>query len=157
LGGEESPGVLFVRHAEISSISTRKEDAMGRSAKTHWPLLALAAGVALLTLGANGCPPYPLEPGTDCWHTETGTQQRFKTLPAGFFGEVNGEKSNPVINPLIELTGNVDPADVEDLLKKCGCPEKVEYEVSWLDRHGNPVDPDSKHRVQPGEDADDDG
>jgi hypothetical protein len=124
--------------------------AMGRSTKTLLPVLALAAGVALLSLGARGCPPQPLEPGVDCWHTETGTQQRFKTLPPGTFGSLDGTEktqSNPVTTQSIELTGNVDPADVEDLLAKCGCPEEVEYDITWLDPHGVETDPNSGHAV----------
>lgn len=118
---------------------------MKKPSKSLWPRLALAMGVALLSLGAIGCPPYPLEPGTDCWETQTGTQQRLKTLPAGFFGEVDGQKSNAMPNPLIELAGlPLDPGVVSEV---CGCPEEVEYDVTWLDPHGVPTEPDSGHAV----------
>jgi hypothetical protein len=86
-----------------------------------------------------------LKEGSDCWQTEPGTQQRLRTLPANFFGQ--GSKAVP--NPTIKFKGvPLPPARVKDPFPKgCGCPEKVDTKITWLDPHGN-VTRDMRHAVK---------
>ena len=119
---------------------------MRKPFRKQLPLPLAFAMIALLSLG-QACGPGPLEPGTDCWKTDTGTQQSLRTLPAGFFNQPGdtGPKSDAIPNPLIELMGN--PLSVDDVANVCNCPESVDYTITWLDPHGTPVPSDSRHAV----------
>lgn len=112
-----------------------------------WSPFVLLMAVALPSLGAIGCDAV-IEEGTDCWQTEAGTFQRLPTLPANFFGE--GSDAIPTAHAVIELEGvPLDPAFVAAPYPEgCGCPEDVEVELVWVDRHGSPVAGDSAHRVR---------
>lgn len=111
----------------------------------RWPVVVgLLMPLAVVGLTAQGCPS-ELAEGTDCWHTEPGTFQKLPTLPANFFGQ--GSRAIP--NPTIQFEGNpLDPDFVRAAYPRgCGCPEDVEVEVQWVDRHGSPVAADSAHAV----------
>jgi len=86
-----------------------------------------------------------LREGSDCWQTEPGTQQRLHTIPAGFFGR----GSQAVPNPTIKFKGVPLPtARVEGAFPpNCGCPDKVDVNITWTDQHGN-VTKDMRHAVK---------
>jgi hypothetical protein len=103
--------------------------------------LAIAAAVLL-----TGCPP-ELSPGTDCWATQAGSEQPIK-VPGNFFGPA----SDPV-DTVVALEGyTTDPAWVTHVGTPyssggCGCPDAVEYELVWVDKHGDPTT-NTKHAVK---------
>lgn len=115
-----------------------------------WLLIcALVAVFALPSLQAQP-PGAVLKVGTDCWQTETGTEQRLHTIPAGFFG--TGSQAVP--NPTIKFKGVPLPTSrvkgaykSTDKPPNCGCPEKVDTKITWLDPHGNPTN-DMRHAVK---------
>lgn len=76
--------------------------------------------------------------GTDCWHTELGTEVTL-TLPANTFGE--GSKAIP--QRTIQLKSL--PLSVEDA-KKCGC--QVNTKIEYADRHGNLSGERTRHAVK---------
>lgn len=86
-----------------------------------------------------------LKPGSDCWQTEPGTEQRLHTIPAGFFGKGSQAVPNPTIKfkgvplPVARVKGAFPP--------NCGCPDKVDCKITWTDRHGNDVK-DMRHAVK---------
>ena len=107
---------------------------MRESSRKLWLLpSALMIALACPSLAA---PPEGAEikEGSDCWQTEKGTEQRLHTMPAGFFGE--GSKAVP--NPTLQFEG--DPLPVKRVKGSyppdCGCPNKVDTKITWLDRHG---------------------
>jgi len=122
---------------------------MRKSARQRLPL-ALVAALALLSLGLHGCPPGTPEiaEGSDCWETQPGTFQRLPTLPANFFG--TGSQAIPTAHAVVDFEGvPLDPAFVAAPYPEgCGCPEEVDVELTWVDRHGSPVAGDSAHRVK---------
>jgi hypothetical protein len=118
---------------------------MQESSRKLWLLpSALMIALALPSLAA---PPEEavIKEGSDCWQTETGTEQRLHTLPAGFFG--NG--SNAVPNPTVRFQG--EPLAVNRVKgaypPNCGCPNKVDTKITWLDPHGNQTR-DMRHAVK---------
>jgi len=120
---------------------------MRKPIQDRWPLsFALLGVVALLSLGARGCPPATPEipVGTDCWETNPdATVWTHKgAFPAGFFG--GDPKSNAIPHPPeLHFAGNpLTPDEV----KACGCPEKVDTKVKWLNRHGDETT-DIRHAV----------
>lgn len=115
----------------------------------RWPVsLGLLMLLAVVGLTAQRCPPQTpvLAEGTDCWHTEPGTFQKLRTLPANFFGQ--GSQAIP--NPVIELEGlPLPPSRVSDPYPQgCGCPQQVDVVVTWVDPHGSPVEANSAHAVK---------
>lgn len=119
---------------------------MRQPSTRRWSMtFALVVFLAVAGLTMQACPPPELAEGTDCWHTEPGTFQRLPTLPANFFGP----RSQAIPNPTIQFEGNaLDPTFVSDPYPQgCGCPDDVEVEVQWVDRHGSPVAADSAHAV----------
>lgn len=108
--------------------------------------LFVLAIALLLPPSLSAKPPKIVVPqGTDCWHTDA-SKQDFR-LPPGFF--FAGSK---LIRTTIELTGvPLPPAVVEGTFPpNCGCAlDKVTTTITWTDRHGNPVSPDSIHKVSP--------
>ncbi|MCP4202193.1 MAG: hypothetical protein GY769_09685 [bacterium] len=108
---------------------------MKKSSKYAWAGQIALAIVATAFIGA-GCPP-DIPPGTDCWVTQPGTAQTVQ-IPHNFFGPA----SDPV-NTVIPLEGL--PLSGAEVLN-CGCTDDVEIE--WVDRHGNPTDPNSGHAVE---------
>jgi hypothetical protein len=94
----------------------------------------------------TACPP-ELPPGTDCWETQAGTQQRIK-VPGNYLGPA----SDPV-DAVVSLEGNPGRAGWASFVSAaypggCGCPTAVEYDMVWVDRHGDPTDPTSQHAVK---------
>lgn len=110
---------------------------MKKPSRKTWLLWLAILGVALLSLGQGRPAPPVIETGTDCWHTEKGTEQRLKTLPANYFGE--GSKAIP--NPVVQFEGvPLEPEYVAaDYPGGCGCPEEVDATVTWLNVHGDPT------------------
>ncbi|HEV8578916.1 MAG TPA: hypothetical protein VGX68_07505 [Thermoanaerobaculia bacterium] len=106
-------------------------------------VLALAL---LLPLSLSAQPPHIIVPqGTDCWHTDA-SKQDFR-LPPGFF--FTGSK---LIKTTIALTGVPLPVSVVTgaFPPNCGCPTgAVTTTITWTDQHGNPVSPNSIHKVSP--------
>jgi hypothetical protein len=108
-------------------------------------LLVLAAALLPLSLGAQPTR-LVIPPGTDCWHTEAGTEQLLDSLPKDFFGP--GSKAIPktkiqlvgVPLPVTVVTGKFPPG--------CECPlDKVNTVITWEDRHGNKTN-DTRHAVK---------
>ncbi|HEX6901666.1 MAG TPA: hypothetical protein VF789_18200 [Thermoanaerobaculia bacterium] len=109
-------------------------------------LLVLAVALLPLSLGAQ---PNRLviPPGSDCWHTEAGTEQLLESLPKDFFGP--GSKAIPktkiqlvgVPLPVTVVTGKFPP--------NCECPLEgnVNTMITWLDPHGNKTN-DTRHAVK---------
>ena len=122
---------------------------MQKSSRTSWLLPpALMVALALPSLAAPPAAPpegAEIKEGSDCWQTQTGTEQRLHTLPAGFFGD----GSNAVPNPTIRFQG--EPLPVKRVKGSyppdCGCPNKVDTKITWLDRHGTAVK-DTIHAVK---------
>jgi hypothetical protein len=128
---------------------------MKRLFRERWPVLfALVIVLALLGLAAQRTAkrmPLPLPgiaEGSDCWHTEPGTFQKLPTLTPGTFGP--GSQTIPTAKAVVEFEGvPLDPDFVAAPYPEgCGCPEKVDVHLSWVDRHGSPVAGDSAHRVR---------
>ena len=86
-----------------------------------------------------------LKPGSDCWQTESGTEQKLHTIPAGFFGRGSQAVPNPTIAfkgvplPVARVKGAFPP--------NCGCPDKVDVKITWTDPHGNATK-DMRHAVK---------
>lgn len=116
------------------------------SSKRWSRTLASVLFLAVVGLTLQACPQPELAEGTDCWHTEPGTFQKLPTLPANFFGQ--GSRAIP--NPTVQFEGlALDPTFVSDPYPQgCGCPQNVDVEVTWQDRHGSPVAGDSAHAVK---------
>src|SRR4030095_6849224 len=113
-----------------------------RSTKLWLFVLALAL-LMPLSLGAK--PALTVPQGTDCRPTDASKQD--SRLPPGFF--FRGSK---LIRTNIELTGVPLPVDVVKgkFPPNCECPlSNVITTVTWTNRHGNPVSPDSIHKVSP--------
>ena len=114
-------------------------------------LWLVVLGLALLLPpGLSAKPQIVVPQGTDCWHTDASTQD-FR-LPPGFF--FRGSK---LIKTKIELTGVPLPLkvvegtyDPKDVPPNCGCtPDHVTTTITWVNRHGTPVSPNSIHKVSP--------
>lgn len=119
--------------------------------RKRWLLLSVLVVVFVLpSLGAQAQEAV-LKEGSDCWQTETGTEQRLHTLPAGFFGKGSQAVPNPTIKfkgvplPVARVKGAFPGNPVPPF--NCGCPEKVDVKITWLDRHGN-VAKNMKHAVK---------
>lgn len=108
-------------------------------------LFVLAMALLMAKLSAAQPPQFAIPEGTDCWHTEAGTEQRLATLPAGFFGP--GSKAVP--KTTIALVGVPLPAAfvAAPFPQGCGCPQNVTTVITWLDPHGNPTN-DARHAVK---------
>jgi len=116
-----------------------------RAHSTKLWLFVLAMALLLpLSLGAKP-PRIVVPPGTDCWHTDA-SKQDFR-LPPGFFYAHSRQ-----IRTTIELAGVPLPVAVVKgtFPPNCGCPlSDVTTTITWTDRHGNPVSPNSIHKVSP--------
>lgn len=95
---------------------------------------ALLIALALLSAGAAvAAPPVQeVKVATDCWQTQPGTEERIKSIPAGFFCEGSRPFSGP-----IAFKGK--PLDVKTVKEVCGCPTQVDTKITWSDRHGNAI------------------
>jgi hypothetical protein len=98
-------------------------------------ILAVVCFVGVATATAQTVPA-----GTDCWETDAGTKAGIPDLPAGFFFPLSDPRPAEQINVVgVPLAG----AELAD----CVCEVDPDTEVVWVDIHGDPVEPDSVHRV----------
>jgi hypothetical protein len=95
---------------------------MNKPCRLLLSLLAIALALPGLAKASDLIPM-----GTDCWHTENGTEVTL-TLPANFFGA--GSRAIPHVTiRLKSLPLTVDEA------KRCGC--QVDTQIVYVDPHGN--------------------
>ncbi len=119
---------------------------------------ALAYAAALVVLSAS-VQAQQIPAGNDCWVTSWGSDEptqlvfdALRTIAPDFFGAGSLPIPNPIEDPgnqrVIPLRGNpLDPLFVSDP-NGCGCPEQVEFEMTWVDMHGVMVGPNDAHKVR---------
>ena len=109
--------------------------------------MRVLATCAALVLAGSLAQAQSIPAGCDCYVTEPppagDTQVRIPALPAGFFGSVAGNPSDPRPSQAIPVQGLALPPAIITAL----CPNAVVYETVWVDQHGTPVAPDDRHRV----------
>jgi hypothetical protein len=101
-------------------------------------LIAILAIVCFVGVGTATAQTVPA--GMDCWETDAGTTAGIPDLPAGFFFP----GSDPRPAEQIDVVG-IPLAGGE--LADCACEVDPDVDVVWVDMHGDPVEPDSVHRV----------
>ncbi len=83
--------------------------------------------------------------GIDAFRSEVPTWFELPEFPPGSFGRVDGTESDAVLSsefplmgyPYPDVFGPPDPFP----------PSQLQYQTTWVDRHGNRVGPDSEHKV----------
>jgi hypothetical protein len=108
-----------------------------RTGRVSQLLMATLATVLCVGVGTATA---QMPAGTDCWETDPGTTAGIPALPAGFFFP----GSDPRAAEQIDVVG-VPLAGAE--LADCDCQPDPDADVVWVDIHGDPVEPDSIHRV----------
>lgn len=118
---------------------------MSNPSRKLWvPLAALVIALASPSLSAQppAAPATPAGPGitlgTDCWHTEPGTQAELFLPP-----DACGAGSMPA-HVTVKLQGRPLPTDV--VKNTCGC--QVDTKIEYIDPHGNVSTEKTIHAVK---------